>query len=84
MTIWTAARRTLMTWRQPTARCHVIKKKKTSSVLMNSLTFHTSVRIYLPLLATLLSKPSRNSERSASVAIQGFPYPGPAFDHAVE
>ena len=27
MTIWTAARRTLMTWRQPTARCHVILKK---------------------------------------------------------
>ena len=26
MTIWAAARRTLMTWRQPTAHCHVIKK----------------------------------------------------------
>ena len=85
MTIWAAARRTLMTWRQPTAHCCVTKKKnKTSSVLMHSLRLHISVRIYLLLLATLLSKPSRNSERSASVAIPVFPYPAQTFDHAVE
>ena len=48
------------------------KNNKTSSALMNSFRHHDSVQIYLPLLATLLSKPSRNSERSASVAIPGF------------
>ena len=39
---------------------------------MNSVRHHGSVQIYLLLLATLLSKPSRNSERSASVATPGF------------
>ena len=39
---------------------------------MNPLKLHISVRIYLHLLATLLSKPSRNSDHSASVAIPGF------------
>ena len=35
----TICRRTLMTWRQPTAHCHVTKNK-TASVLMNSLELH--------------------------------------------
>ena len=83
MTIWAAARRTLMTWRQPIAHCHVTKNK-TSSVLVDPLKLHISVRIYLHLLASMLSRPSRDSERSASVAIPGFPYPAQAFDHAVE
>ena len=83
MTIWAAARRTLMTWRQPTAHCHVLKKQNFIST--RELTqVHISVRIYLHLLATLLFKPSRNSERPASVAIPGFPYPAQASDHAVE
>ena len=51
---------------------------------MNSLRLHISVRLYLHLLATLLSKPSRKSERSASVAIPGFQYPAQAFAYAVE
>ena len=37
----------------------------------DSLRHRVSVRIYIILLATLLSKMSRNSERSASVAIPG-------------
>ena len=46
MTIGAAARRTLMTWRQPTAHSHVTKNK-TSQVLMNSFRLHISVWIYL-------------------------------------
>ena len=38
---------------------------------MDSFRHHDSFRIYLHLLVTLLSKPSRNSERSASVAMPG-------------
>ena len=60
------------------------EKNETASALMNSLSHHDSVRIYLSFHATFLSKPSRNSERSASVATPGFPYPAQAFDHAVE
>ena len=63
--ICAAVRRTLMTWRQPTAHHHE-KKNKTSSRLMDSFRHRVSVRIYIPLLATLLSKRSRNSERSVS------------------
>ena len=72
-----------MTWRQPTAHCHVTKKQNFISTHELTQASHL-VRIYLPLLATLLSEPSRNSERSASVAIPVFPYPAQAFDHAVE
>ena len=46
------------------------KTTKTSSGLMDSFRHRVAVRIYILLLATLLSKLSRNSERSASVAIQ--------------
>ena len=46
---------------------HDMANNKTSSGVMDS-----SVRIYIPLLATLLSELSRNSERSASVATPGF------------
>ena len=72
-----------MTWRQPTAHYHE-KKKQNSSGLMDSLRRHVSFRMYIPLLATLLSKLSRNSERLASVAKTNFPYPAQAFAHAVE
>ena len=60
-----------MTWRQPIAHHHE-KNNKTSSGLMDSFRHRVSVLIYIHLLAMLLSKLSRNSEHSASVAIPGF------------
>ena len=53
MTIGAADRRTLMTWRQPTANCHVTKNK-TSPVLTNSLRLHISVRNYLDKFTIIL------------------------------
>ena len=43
-----------------------------------------SVRIYLLLLATSLSKAGCNSERSAGVTMPNFQSPAQAFAHAVE
>ena len=63
--------------RSPTAHHHEINNK-TSSALMNSFRHHDSVRIYLHFFATLLSKPSANSERSASVAMPGVRVPAQA------
>ena len=73
MTIWATAHPHLhdMAAANRTLSCE--KKNKTSSVVTNSLNLlHISVRIYLQLFATLLSKPSRNSERSESAAKPGF------------
>ena len=73
----------LMTWRQPTAHYHETDNK-TSSVLMNSFKHHDSVRIYILLLTTLLSKLNPNSQRSTR-----FPHPlttisSSSLAHAVE
>ena len=54
-------------WR-PTAHCQM-RNNRTSSALMKSFRLCVSVRINLYLLSRLLFKPSRNFQRSASVAI---------------
>ena len=56
--IWAAVRRTLMTWRQPTAH-HREKNDKTSSRLMESFKHRVSVRIYLKLVCSRYSTRSK-------------------------